>query len=390
MKTTIKILPLLFGVMLFFTQCEKEVLDKGTAEAMMGLKSSNDCSVTQTLWAGAGQNDINKGTDVGTVTATVVGNTLYVDYDVTEPWYAVEYHLWVGKDIKDIPRNAAPGRFPFSGSASYSLNLDDLGFASGDYIYIAAHAVVAQGDLETLEAMLPEDVDFSWELFTRLTNPVSYFEIDVDEPSWLEGIYEGWCADSYVLVGGNPRSGTAYSSYDVTLPYEFDKPENLPLVNWVINYDFVGKTSSVGGDYTLGDVQRAIWFLLWEEVNPNPIGGVGTSSDARVAEIVEMAGNYGEEYMPGCGDYLVLVIVQDEVEGEIYQPVVIKYPIPCGGEETAWAFGDYAFSENNIARKWGWAFDLNCSFENGTGEEENDNGNNGNNGNNNGNNGRRL
>ena len=382
MKTTMKILPLMLGIMLFFTQCEKEVIETNTAGAMMELKSNEDCSVTQILWAGAGQNDITKGTNVGTVTATIVGNKLYVDYDVTNGWYGVEYHLWVGKAIKDIPRNAAPGLFPFSGSASYSINLTERGFEPGDPIYIAAHAVVTQGEggIEVLEADLPEDVVFEWTPFNNLS--VSYFDnIYIGEDSWLAGDYDGWCADPEEIIGGNPRSGTVYSSYDpkfldvILTPYAFDRPHNLPLINWIINEDFVGEQSQGGVEYedqkgntlyTLGDVQRAMWLLLWDDPNMNVIGGVGPYNDNRVQDIIVMAeaegvSEDGVYFKPGCDEYLVLVIVQGNVPHK--QPVFIKILVPCGdgGEETAWAFGGYTFIGEKIARKWGWIFEMTYS-----------------------------
>ena len=70
MKTTLRILPLMLGILVFFTQCEKEPLDSGSTinEEAVSQKDANDesCVVVQTLWAGAGQNNTDNGTDVGT------------------------------------------------------------------------------------------------------------------------------------------------------------------------------------------------------------------------------------------------------------------------------------------------------------------------------------
>jgi len=358
----------MLGIVLFFTQCEKEAIEKGSVETYMELKSDDACSVTQTLWAGAGQNDTLKGTDVGSVTATVVGNTLVVEYAVEAPWYLTETHLWVGKNKYDVPRNAAPGRFPFKANLDFEsgwsqvVNLASLGINPGDPIYVAAHGVVVNNeagepDYDALD--LPIAIDYTWQYFPQLTNPRSYFEITVTSENWLAGLYEGWCADPAFPAGANPRSGVVFSSYDATIFDQFEKPENLPLINWIINYDFVGKPSVAGGNFTLGDVQRAMWVLLWIDPNLNPPGGVGPSSAARVAEILEMAMENGEDFMPGCGEYLVLFIDQDQ---DNRQNMFIKYPVPCvgGADETVWAYGEYTFNELNIARKWGWVFEVTC------------------------------
>jgi len=54
-----------------------------------------------------------------------------------------------------------------------------------------------------------------------------------------------------------------------------------------------------------------------------------------------------------------LVIDQDQ---DNRQNMLFKYPVPCigGGDETIWAEGEYTFIEENIARKWGWIFEVTC------------------------------
>ena len=197
--------------------------------------------------------------------------------------------------------------------------------------------------------------------FTHLEDPKSYFRTTIfDGP--LEGVYEGWCVDSDEEIDtfDTPLIGYLYSSYDEDLPELFYYQENLPLINWILNYDFVGKESPNGlGTYTLGDVTKAIWILLEEAPNPNPLGGVGPFDDNRIAEIVAKANAEGQGFVPQCGQYVAIIIV---VEGQ--QTTIFKYPVPCGGgTETVWAFGDFAFSEQTpiIARKWGWIFNINCN-----------------------------
>lgn len=368
MKTTLRILPFMLGIMLFFTQCEKEAdLDRPVnAEAFMSLKGDDACSVTQTLWAGAGQNDTLKGTNVGQVTATLAGNILYVNYTVNVPYYLTEGHLWVGKDKLKIPRQAAPGRFPFKANLDFEsewnveVNLTNLGIdPNNDEIFVAAHGVVIEP--EGIEGLiLPKDVNFRVRFFTGLTDPQAYFQTTIlDGP--LAGVYEGWCLDSYTRIQTNTNLvGAIYSSYDENLPELLDLQVNLPLVNWVLNYDFVGKESPGGfGTYTLGDISKALWILVEETPNPNPFGGVGPFNNDRVNEIVTLAFEEGVNFIPVCGEYLAIIVV---VPGQ--QTTLFKFPVPCGGgSETVWAYGEHTFIELGVARKWGWIFELNCTLE---------------------------
>ena len=357
MKTTLKILPLLFGVMLFFTQCEKDVeIDRSVnAEAMMTLKfEHNDyCMVEQDLWAGAGQNNTDNGTLVGKVIASITGNILTVQYVLDEPWEATEYHLWVGTDFTKIPRNAAPGRFPYSDGPIITVTLGD-DFTPGTPIYLAAHAVVTHdGGVEALEAMLPETAKFS----IVLNRIVTYLTTTVTEGGMLDGVYGSYCIDSGISIEPEEvYDAWVYSSY--ALPDGFDKvdyPENFPLVNWIINY------IEVGDYYTYADVQRAIWELL--ETAPQNIADPPIVFDPdKVADIIDAAEAYEEDFgdfVPECGQYLVIVL--DPVQA--VQPLIIWKLVPCGESETAWAIGgdednDYTFSGNGIANKWGWFFDM--------------------------------
>lgn len=96
---------------------------------------------TQKIWAGAGQNDITKGTYVGDLQISYDGSTLTVNYIMNSPFFMQETHLYASTVETDT---AAPGLFG---------NLHDLENAtfdsyqiqiSGGTIYVVAHAVVCQ------------------------------------------------------------------------------------------------------------------------------------------------------------------------------------------------------------------------------------------------------
>jgi hypothetical protein len=374
MKKAIIRITLMLAVLIFFTQCEKDIYDDSAAnQEIMDVKSGqvgNGCVIEQTLWAGAGQNNTSKGSNVGKVTATIVGTNLQVVYQMTAPWVLSEAHLWVGKDLKKVPKNAAPGLFPFkenldfASKITFSINLPQLGINAGDPVYIAAHGVVIGIDgVEGFDFLLPEALTYTAKYFKKFSDfpdvvPTSYFQITVHD-GFLVGTHNGWCIDtSTPLSLDKLLNGVAYSSYGALPENLFDKPENLPAINWVVNNLAVGQQSEGGfGAFTMGDFQRAYWLLLENNPNLNVPGGVGSYSNSRVNEIIERALASGLNFIPVCGEKVVLVLVSPK-----QQTTFIEFPVPCGGgSETAWAFGEKTFIKEKIANKWGWVFGIQCN-----------------------------
>ena len=99
------------------------------------------------LWAGAGQNDLSKGTLVGEVTLVYAGGDVSVTYNTNTPYLLEEVHVFVGNDY--LPENnneytIAPGQYPYingdlSGVSSHTTEISNV---SGD-IYLTAHATVS-------------------------------------------------------------------------------------------------------------------------------------------------------------------------------------------------------------------------------------------------------
>jgi hypothetical protein len=112
---------------------------------------------TWDIYAGAGQNDLDKGEIVGELTVVYAGGIVTVTYQMDPGYYLGETHLWVGDDVlpkvkqgkKEVYTNS-PGLFPYG--HDFGIDKDDPhptattwtwsgdGF-EGD-IYVAAHAVV--------------------------------------------------------------------------------------------------------------------------------------------------------------------------------------------------------------------------------------------------------
>lgn len=317
----------------------------------------------------AGQN-----IDVGTVYVTNDGDNITVTYETTDDWYITETHLYVGKNVPPI---STPGQLPYSvpyetteTTHTYVIALDEIysyqmklnkkgkptgqlepygtpGVNPGDNVYIAAHAVVCRevyvsGDLSDVEAGLPEQVT----VLTTHSYPgydQSYFQVLISGGTSLDGTYDGWCIDTDHNVHTVPYIANVYSS-NGTLPYlEFlEYPENLDLVNYILNQHFVGESSPGGyGIYTFGDIQLAIWTLVDDYIPLWPEALDPYNLD-RVAEIVADAQANGDGFVPGCGDVVAIILEPTEIVYPVGQLAIIEVPINCEYEtqcETAWGNG---------------------------------------------------
>ncbi len=317
----------------------------------------------------AGQNDI-----VGTITVWQDSTNLYVKYMInTDEWRITQTQLEVGTSLADIPTNKAGnpkiGEFTYSTihdyvtEYTYTIPLADIG--GGDEFIIAAHAVVAEKDamqmLEVLEnkLALPQCVKFST-VQQPAANGLSYFLTRIYPDSSLADDYPGWCAQNTVYIGRETHNATVYSSYDPLLystawPEGYSLPkftqENFCYVNWIINQHYVGKSApaEVGGKFTYGDVQMALWYFI-SEYPPTTFSNP-PHNNARVQYIIESAELDGEGFIPDdITQNIALVLIPVEYCGGPVKEVqltmieygmsgVMEFEDLFGEEETAWAAG---------------------------------------------------
>lgn len=99
------------------------------------------------LYAGAGQNDLDKGTLVGKLNVEYHNGKVSAGYTMLPGYEMKEAHLFIGNDY--LPKNGknykhSPGKFPYEGKFETAVTSHEFGEYSitGD-IYIAAHAVVS-------------------------------------------------------------------------------------------------------------------------------------------------------------------------------------------------------------------------------------------------------
>jgi hypothetical protein len=293
------------------------------------------------------------------------GTNLYVNYEIDTSlsggWCITKTHIAVAETYDGLPQtkkgNAIPGKFEFSAihdpcetTVPYTIPMTDL--PDADTFAIAVHANVSAmnepipgtGDLDEFEAALPDYV--TMQVKYPVAGGDSYFQTTVSGGTDLDGTYDGWCVDTDNVIYQIPYTAKVYSSYELLPDGLVEIPENLDLVNWIINQGFVDTPSPGGyGNYTYGDVQRAIWTL----VDPNSTSGLGSWSPDRVNEIITAAERYGEGFEPvDCGQKVATILQPVDANGNatavqitIAQVTLIDVGIPCEYRgETAWG-GDW-------------------------------------------------
>ncbi len=211
-------------------------------------------------------------------------------------------------------------------------------------------------DLPQFSVNLPDQVTIQYTTpgITQDTPKPSYIDLDITGGTTLDGVYDAYCIDTDLGFEENiTYTANVFSSYEplppeIVGPGEIEFPENLDLVNWILNQCFVGKTSEAGGNFTFGDVQRAIWELMDDE---NSTSGLGFFSQARADEIVALAMANGEGFVPSFeyetifGEQVtgkLAVILAPDDNGDIvadHQIVVAEVPLS--------RIGDFVFLDDN-------------------------------------------
>lgn len=287
---------------------------------------------------------------VGNITIQTSGSNLVIKYNITESgWSITETHLAVVGDPNDFPRtsngNPKVGNFPYKGThnnvneVEYSVPIGNLPAT----VYVAAHAVV-----ENCETIPSVNICPDFPANSTLTPTWT----PSDAPLYtVKGIFDftseifyGFCVDNSRSISNNHRRTVNFiCSYDPNFPNcttFLEKPENLDLVNWIINHR--------ESNWDRKTLQAAIWQLI----NPSGNGtnwqypdssGYWTHNAALRVEIVNLAQQNGEGYVPGCGEkVLVLVYGPGKICNPIRQVLAFEVPVECvPGEcnsETAWAF----------------------------------------------------
>jgi len=297
----------------------------------------------------AGGGNVNSAIRVGDVRVWNDEDYLYVKYVITNAdWCITDTHLAVAPTLDGIPQtkkgNPIPGQFDYSSAheclSEYTYQID-LTWNPDTKLRIATHAVVQtitgySFDIFGFEAGLSGTVTMSVQ-YPYEGGP-AYFPATTISGDPITGAYYGWCVDTDHVISQNINyTANVYSSYE-TLPaglVEF--PQNLDLVNWIINQGYVGQPSACDGNYTYGDVQRAIWELIDDTPATS---GLGSWDQCRVDEIRAAAQTNGEGYIPACRDNIAVLLAPVDGSQVIIAQVILAELnlgcVPIYSSETAW------------------------------------------------------
>ena len=175
----------------------------------------------------------------------------------------------------------------------------------------------ALNTLETIQASLPETVEFS------LANVgVQFAEITVSAPGFdaLDGLVTRnvFCVDDdRDLIFGQTFTAEVFLAVEGGYPPGLiQQEENLDLVNWIINQDFRAD------GFTGQEIQAAIWNLT----DDKPINLISLfGSNAKAQQIVDLARANGEGFEAGADDVVGLLLNPVGDDGNV-QPFIVGVP----------------------------------------------------------------
>jgi hypothetical protein len=272
-------------------------------------------------------------TPIGLVNVSIVGANLTATYQVTAAgWCMTTTHFYAGNTA---PSNA-PGQFNYKHAGLDCVTTDTFSVSTptGD-VFVAAHA---DSHFYPDNAAEPSDPLTGTATIIPTTGGSAYF--NVQATGGVNGTFPAWCVDLDHFI-------TPCTTYTANVHEDgaglVDFPENLDLVNYVMNKDYSAWGASVM------DIQTAIWLLIDDTVP------VMISTVARDIEADARAN--GEGFVAGCGG--VVGVLVEPIENNA-QHLILAYPAPCPVEgnprsETAWALGSWGVE---FGQGWGMYFML--------------------------------
>jgi hypothetical protein len=205
---------------------------------------------------------------------------------------------------------------------------------------VCEYSGAPKGSIVEFNNALPATVTMSVQ-YPYAGGPAYFPVTTVSGDAALNGTYEGWCVDIDNTISQNTNyTANVYSSYETLPAGLIEKPQNLDLVNWIINQDYVGKPAGGSlGNYTYGDVQRAIWELI-EDNGASNTNGLNSWNQTRVNQIKAAAMANGEGFVPTCGDFVGVILqpVGGQQAVTIAQVTFASLGLACIDENsvTAW------------------------------------------------------
>jgi hypothetical protein len=312
----------------------------------------------------AGQHDV-----VGEVCVEKIGDDLKITYTLSgEDSKITEVHVDLASELSNDPvtgfhanKKGNPQFGHFDKSYDFGEGTSDpvevyftynelkaaLGVSSitaGTKIYIAAHSGVCSPEEGTGDPILCPDLpDGSTSSITEVPQhtqgaPLVYANYVYESNNF--GPFDGWCIDPDRRIQFSGQVVNFLCTYEEDINCTqggfIDHPENMDLVNWVIN----NRTSYPTA--TNNDIQWVIWKLLYDNVSSS----YQPDDPALVDQIVADAHSYGESFTPGCDEVAAVIVYDAGAEWCSYpsgfpQVIIIEFPVECFpqyGCETAMGF----------------------------------------------------
>jgi len=252
--------------------------------------------------------------------------------------------------------------------------------------------------IENLSNSLPNQVRVTSSIIPNLlaggsgVGQPSYFDLEIEDNDTgiLDGAFDFFCLDTDLPLGFNafdfdndgvygedsvlapnvsevlgldpettydegdsqPFSASVYSSYDPAvlsgLEGKIEKPENLDLVNWILNNTGTGEALA---GYTVGEIQLAIWELMDNDPPAaDELQGIEALfgfDQAKVDEIKALAQQNGDGFVPQePGDKVAVILVPDgDIDGLGYGGQIIVTAVELSKFPAS--LGDKVFYDDN-------------------------------------------
>lgn len=257
-------------------------------------------------------------TELGKVVVANDGGVFTVLYTITEEgWCLNDTQLHVGPDI--MPASYEDFRYQHDDLDCVTNDMFEVAGIAGEDLYVGIRAGVHQDGTVSMDTL----ASFSGRVAKQVSHPGgdSYFNTTVSGD--FSGTFDGYCIDTARGISTGPvYDSNMISSYDPEFPTGLiDHPENLDLINYVVNQDFPAH------GYTFGDVQRAIWTIIDDDVSDS---GLGDWSQTRVDQIIEEAETNGEGFIPNCEGGLVAMVLQPVKPNGATRAQVTIIEVPMG------------------------------------------------------------
>lgn len=320
--------------------------------------------------------------EVGTVEVTTDAENLYIAYQLngtySPEWYFTASHLWVGNDPLDIPKNAAPGQFPYTGTIMGADNdrvefepipLSGIGCRLQE-ILLATHAKIEK------EVVVPDYWDEVWKIgYEETVSSEGWLTNYADEFNWgyttpappppgpatptTAGPNLGQEAPPFTspfIVGTTPISEFPYNS-NAKFPYATDFD-----VQWTGALPYGGMlTVSWSPGQSAGEEKK-----VYLDGDASPLGvfnatGTHQPNFGWFLDKYPLVEHTASLSALADGPH-ILNFKHTKGDGTFWDWILLEKPRTETVNESAWGDnGSESFKDHGISKKWGWFISF-CDF----------------------------